>query len=318
MASSAPPSPFRQLVEERLTQLTADFESLFADVREKGRREFADQLNQAVRRMRLAPDLEELAATIVDAASAFAAGAALLRVEGETARGERIRGVAEETAGAFDGLEISLASAAAMAGAVESRDPVTTVTSEAEVSATLVALLHHLPDGRAMLFPLVVREHVPALLYVWGEVQPAAVELLSQVGAAVWSALDLPAPPEPEPEPEPAPELVQIAGGPAAPAMTWESLTPAEQEIHLRAQRFARVQVAEMRLYDSETVQGGRAGRNVYGALKQPIDAARDKFRRMFFAGCPSMVDYLHLELVRTLANDDQELLGKDYPGPMV
>jgi hypothetical protein len=30
------------------------------------------------------------------------------------------------------------------------------------------------------------------------------------------------------------------------------------------------------------------------------------------------MVDYLHLELIRTLANDDAELLGKDYPGPMV
>jgi hypothetical protein len=29
-------------------------------------------------------------------------------------------------------------------------------------------------------------------------------------------------------------------------------------------------------------------------------------------------VDYLHLELVRTLANDDVELLGQDYPGPMV
>jgi len=30
------------------------------------------------------------------------------------------------------------------------------------------------------------------------------------------------------------------------------------------------------------------------------------------------MVDYLHLELLRTLANDDSDLLGKDYPGPLV
>jgi hypothetical protein len=30
------------------------------------------------------------------------------------------------------------------------------------------------------------------------------------------------------------------------------------------------------------------------------------------------MVDYLHPELVRTLANDDVELLGSDYPGPLV
>jgi hypothetical protein len=30
------------------------------------------------------------------------------------------------------------------------------------------------------------------------------------------------------------------------------------------------------------------------------------------------MVDYLHLELVRTLANDDAEVLGPNYPGAMV
>jgi hypothetical protein len=29
------------------------------------------------------------------------------------------------------------------------------------------------------------------------------------------------------------------------------------------------------------------------------------------------MVDYIHVELLRTLANDDAELLGEDYPGPM-
>ena len=32
----------------------------------------------------------------------------------------------------------------------------------------------------------------------------------------------------------------------------------------------------------------------------------------------PTMVDYLHLELVRSLANDDAILLGPNYPGPLV
>ena len=31
-----------------------------------------------------------------------------------------------------------------------------------------------------------------------------------------------------------------------------------------------------------------------------------------------SMVDYFHLDIVRTLANDDADLLGTDYPGPMI
>jgi hypothetical protein len=30
------------------------------------------------------------------------------------------------------------------------------------------------------------------------------------------------------------------------------------------------------------------------------------------------MVDYLHLEILRSLAHDDDRLLGPEYPGPMV
>jgi hypothetical protein len=29
------------------------------------------------------------------------------------------------------------------------------------------------------------------------------------------------------------------------------------------------------------------------------------------------MVDYFHIEAVRTLANDDESLLGPEYPGPL-
>jgi hypothetical protein len=78
------------------------------------------------------------------------------------------------------------------------------------------------------------------------------------------------------------------------------------------------VQAAEMRLYHGDVVQVGRSRRNLYEALRQPIEDARQAFRTRFFAGCPSMVDYLHLELTRTLANDDPDLLGSTYPGPLV
>jgi hypothetical protein len=103
----------------------------------------------------------------------------------------------------------------------------------------------------------------------------------------------------------------------APPKASWDALSPEEQQVHFRAQRFARVQTAEMRLYQAEAVQSGRARRDLYNALRQPIDEARRKFHELFFQPCPSMVDYLHLEILRTLANDDPELLGNDYPGPL-
>jgi hypothetical protein len=141
-------------------------------------------------------------------------------------------------------------------------------------------------------------------------VQGPALELMAQVAAAQWVGL-LPLPP--------GMELVKIAPLlPVKAASSWQSLAPEEQQIHLRAQRFARVRTAEMRLHEGPVVLAGRSRRNLYEALRGPIDEARGQFRRDFFARCPSMVDYLHLELLRTLANDDGELLGADYPGPMV
>ena len=73
-----------------------------------------------------------------------------------------------------------------------------------------------------------------------------------------------------------------------------------------------------MRLFKADDVQAGRTRRDIYEALRKSIDTARETFRNEFFASCTNMVDYLHLELTRTLANDDPDLLGKSYPGPLV
>jgi hypothetical protein len=305
MAPGPLKSPVRQLLEDRLSSLPMEADTLFIESRDRARRDFADLLNQAVRRIRMAPDAEELGATLLDAAAQFSTGAALFRVAGDIAILERIRGVPD--AEAFTMLEIPLASAAALASAIESRDPVTALTAPGEVSAELIRLLDHPATGRVFLYPVVVRSRVPALIYAWGSVQGSAIELLGQVAAAVWSAI---------PEPTPPPDLVSIAPAPA-PASRWDGLPADEQRIHLRAQRFARVQVAEMRLFEAEAVQNGRAQRSLYEALRKSIDAAREIFRKTFFASCASMVDYLDLELTRTLANDNPDLLGKTYPGPL-
>ena len=298
-----PPGP-RQILERRIEEISVELEALFEGARESARREQAEQLNQAVRRMRAAEDSSEVCATLADAAARLAGGAILFRVADGTATSERI--------------EVRLADAPALEAAVGSEDPVIAAALPGELSAPLVEALAHAPDARVSIFPVPVGGNAAALIYAWGEVQVAALELLAQVASAVWSAI-----PAPAPAPDPAPVLTSIAPAPAPAAEArhshaWEELPPAEQQMHLRAQRFARVKAAEIRLYHADVVQASRARRDLYEALRQPIDDARHAFRERFFAACPSMVDYLNLELTRTLANEDPELLGSTYPGPLV
>lgn len=324
MASSPPTSPLRQLLEDRWAELSAQADRLYREGAERAQREgaeharrfLAEQLNQAARRMRHAETTGELAAILADAAVPFADGIAVFRVRTESSgawiEGVRLRGVNEAAAERFRTLRLPLASAAALAGAAETRDPVAATAAAAEVSVEMMELAGHPPGARVSIFPVVVRDRVAALLYAWGDVQAAGAELVAQVAAAVWAAM--------APAPREDARFVQIAA--AAPAASrsrsWHELPAAEQQVHLRAQRFARVRTAEIRLREGQAVQAGRSRRDVYGAVKPAVDAAREEFQTAFFGVCPSMVDYLHLELVRALANDDVELLGKDYPGPLV
>ncbi len=333
MSQSAPISPLRQYLEDHVSRISAEVERMLAEGRERAFRDSADCLNQAVRRIRQAGSVDELGATLLDAAFGFASGAALFHIDGAIALGDLIRGVTGAAEEEFEKLEIPLSSAAALSAAIETRDPVIAAAAPGEISSEFADLIEP-PDGRAFIFPVPVRDSVPALVCAWGGVQGSAIELLAQVAAAAWTELSRPPQPElvqiaavasaPEPEPPattPEPAVAETVGPePPQPsrANTWDQLSPAEQQLHFRAQRFARVQVAEMRLHQAAAVQNGRARRDLYAALRQPIDSAREIFQRTYFPASPSMVDYLHLELVRTLANDDPDLLGKDYPGPMV
>ena len=290
MSSSASTSPLRQILETRISQLSVEMEGLFAEARERGRRESADQLNQAVRRIRQAADLEELRAILLDAAAAFSTGAALFRDRRAGRAGRTHPRRTEEAAEAFGGLEIPLASAAALAGAVETRDPVIAVTSAGEVSAR---------DGEAGRAPAGwarldlpgggtgARARPGVRLGNGAGIRPGIAE--PGGGGRLERDLDTagsrgaagagPDRTRSRTEP-PAPPVAPSAPPPPA-ASAWDGLPPREQQIHLRAQRFARVQVAEMRLREADAVQSGRAQHNLYAALRQPIDAARAAFREI-------------------------------------
>ena len=224
-----------------------------------------------------------------------------------------------------------LDSAPAFAAAIETRDTLVAIRSSSELSPPIAAYIGE-GDPKVYLFPIVTRHDVPAVLFAdTGVVEVDALELLVAMAGGVLEprqaalaaaagqgdglvTITVPAPTSapaatsaPTPAPTQKPEI-----------LSWFSLSREDRELHLRAQRFARVQVAQIRLYQSERVKNGRTAHDLYTSLKEEIDSAREAFRRDYLNASESMVDYLHLELVRTLANDDVEVLGQDYPGPMV
>jgi hypothetical protein len=192
---------------------------------------------------------------------------------------------------------------------------VVVMTSPREISAALARIFAHQSDDRAYLLPLAVRGRAVGVMYASGAVEMAPLELLAQAAALVLETRVRP------PEPARKPDLVNIQGSaPAVPEReipaSWMELSAADQAVHLRAQHFARVQVAGMRLFSLELVKQGRASKDLYGSLQKEMDAAREMYRQ-FLTATPTMVDYFHLELLRTLANDDAALLGEKYPGPL-
>jgi hypothetical protein len=365
MTPAAPTAYWRKVCEENFSRLIEDLEQqVEAEVKSRvtavlqrstpgaapdalpeSRRALAEELNQAVRRLRKAAGIEDLYSVLLDVSVPFCDQAALFSVHEQGVRAERIRRHAVAHGGDSSApgerlprLEIPTSQAAAFATAIDTRDPVIAMSAPGEVSAALIRLFGNKPEERAHLFPLVVNETVVGILYATGRVQGQLLELLSEVAGLQCHiftlASDQPARSNNAPGSRQrlSDQMVTISGAPngtpaelstqkpinAGQHKEWRALSRGEQHLHLAAQRFARVQVAEMRLSKLGDVRSARETSDIYQALKSPIDAAREEFREKHMTSSPTMVDYLHLELVRSLANDDAILLGPNYPGPLV
>ena len=79
------------------------------------------------------------------------------------------------------------------------------------------------------------------------------------------------------------------------------------------ARRLARMLVSEIKVGNEKRVLEGRVNSDLYSRLQKEIDASRETYRRQVDA--PGG-DYFHEELIKILADNDPERLGKDYPGP--
>ncbi len=306
---------------------------------EETRRTQAESLNQALRRLRQAGGEEQILRTLIESCSAYTEVSVVLVFENSQARAVAGLGF-EGGAASFSNFSFEIADAPAVVAVIDSRDPVVALGTEAEVSAVLAQKFNTALDGqadaKAYLFPVTARHSVVAMLIASGRTPTAtaSIELLCEAAGMRLQTLQgltqqgltqqgLTQPSEEAPLVTAIDSASESGAGAAAgkaPAtrLSWDLLSPEDQKLHLQAQRMARVRVAEMRLYHETEIRRGLATGDIYGALQSEIDRARAEFLQNFLANSSTIVDYLHLEILRSLAHDDDGLLGKNYPGPMV
>lgn len=303
----------------------------------EARRTEAEVLNQSLRRLRQASGEEQILQTLGESCARYAEVLVVLVFENNQAHAVATHGF--ETVLETEALFFDITAAPAVVAAIESQDPVVALATEAELPADFVQKFRGADgdqsDRNAYLFPLTARHSVVAMLIASGSnpLISAPIELLCE---AAGMRLETLAPSSAPSFQSPAaglsdslqPALFEIKPRPvdavsdststAAKRLTWDALSADDQKLHLRAQRMARVRIAEMRLYHEADLRTGVATADIYGTLRPAIHTARDQFLHEFLAKSPTMVDYLHLEILGSLAHDDDRLLGHNYPGPMV
>jgi len=123
-----------------------------------------------------------------------------------------------------------------------------------------------------------------------------------------------------EPEPEPAAEVVEVASSAsaasaaAAPAADpFAGLSAEDADTHRKAQRFARLLVDEIKLYNQAKVNDGRRHKDLYDRLKEDIEKSRTTYQKRYGSTAAASGDYFQKEVLRSLAEDDLSVMGASF-----
>ncbi len=309
------------LLEPAWESLKREFDTACAQSARAVRLQTALELNQFVRGLRQYKTEGEWVSCILHAAGKFVERLAIFSLQNDMLR---VR--AQQGLDLPQDLSLPLEKAGAFGSAVETKDPVVALRSPTEVGA---ALSTQNPADRAHIFPLTNGPRVVALIFAADadDVDVNALELIAGIGSLV---LERQSNTSQHSQIAPAVKMHEDIkwGGSPDPRRTptsgssislpaWADLDEDQRVLHIRAQRFSRVTIAQLQLSRPEACRAGRDQANLYVFLKSELDKARDTYRRQFMT-VPSMVDYLHLELVRTAAEGDELKLGADYPGQLL
>jgi hypothetical protein len=224
--------------------------------------------------------------------------------------------------------------------------------SASEVDQQFVAKFGAPADGSAMFLPLLLKDKISALVYAdagtgSGTFDAAALDVLVRATSA-WlevvsqrkqsqkegtpESTHAPASNDPfaahapnhsakaqhgaEAAPAAMPVVAMSAaaawGGPTT-SVAAELPTGEVGEIHRKAQRFARLLMDEIKLYNQAKVAEGRKHKDLYHRLKEDIEKSRATYHKRYGNTPAGEADYFNQELIRSLAEDDVSLMGSNF-----
>lgn len=316
----------------------AERERVALDTRQASEREAAERLNVAIRAARAdqhaaeraasqrrvdairaleqARSLSEVLDALMEGAGREAARACILLIRGQQLRGWRLVGF--DLAGAPHDLELPRDRAGVITDAIGTAAVASTRGAEPDRAPSFGGL----PSGcDCLAVPLTLGGQAVAVLYAdqgpqdqearaehrdglhaapieyWRD----SLEVLARHAARCLEVLAAV---------KAARALVDLKG-PSAP-----SANTNEAEAQAAARRYARLLVSEIKLYHEAQVVAGRRERDLATRLGGEIARARAMYEQRVATELRRRHDYFHDELVRTLADGDEELLAARTSSP--
>jgi hypothetical protein len=151
-------------------------------------------------------------------------------------------------------------------------------------------------------------EAQPAVQTVSSYADPFAAHAPMHTAAPTPLPAESPAPESAATEPPPTPEVTEtVAADPVA------QMAAEDAEVHRKAQRFARLLVDEIKLYNQAKVAEGRKNKDLYDRLKEDIEKSRATYQKRYGNTVAASADYFSQEVVRSLAEDDGSLMGANF-----
>jgi hypothetical protein len=257
---------------------------------------FVERLSGAVRTIALARSLSDTLTALVSTASSVAPRVALFIVNGPDLQGWRAEGFAANSPAS---LRLAPGDSPLLSNAVTTGSPASTPAAPPPAFAALPA------DRAALAVPIIVGGHTVAVLYA-----DDGSALRSETSAA-WS------------------DAIHILGAHAsacvayitalrttqamratAPGAAPRAAAPGTEE-DSSARRYARLLVSEIKLYNEAAVRTGREKRDLLSRLRPEIERARRLYEERVSPSIAARGAYFQQELVHTLADGDQALLGE-------